>query len=282
MDFRGTHFLPFTALARHGAAGEPPVFTGRSRRAIIVGYQNKALDAKFNFVVNTFVPVGANRAEMTFGDIKPNEDFVNSQIQLLTSGGATANVTVDGLGTKRARFIYWTEDDGPEDGEGWYLDSDDDAEYNQNSRVIPFGDGYLVDRSTGEPNAALVFAGEVQDSPVTKELQPKFNFLGNCCPRDITFGDVTPNEDFVNSQIQLLTSGGATANVTVDGLGTKRARFIYWTEDDGAEDGAGWYLDSDDDAEYNQNSRVISAGSGFLVDRSTGEPNATITLPKAL
>ena len=97
----------------------------------------------------------------------------------------------------------------------------------------------------------------------------------------MTFGDIKPNEDFVNSSIQLLTSGGATATVTVPGLGTVKAVFSYWEEDD-AMDGAGWYLDADEDAEYNQNSRVIPAGSGFLVNRAGTETSATITIPSAL
>ena len=217
---------------------------------------------------------------MTFGDIKPNDEFVNSSIQLLTSGGATAKVTVEGLGTVKAIFSYWDEDDAS-DGAGWYLDADEDAEYNQNSRVIPFGDGYLVNRAGTETGAALVYSGEVDTEPVTKSLNADFNFLGNCSPTDITFGDITPNDKFVNSSIQLLTSGGATAKVTVEGLGNVKAIFSYWDEDD-ASDGAGWYLDADEDAEYNQNGRVIQAGSGFLVNRAGTEAGATITIPSAL
>ena len=98
----------------------------------------------------------------------------------------------------------------------------------------------------------------------------------------MTLADVKPNEEFVNSSIQFLTTGGATATVTVDGLGTKKATYVYWTEDDGPEDGAGWYLLADDDAEYNQNDRPIEAGAAFCVDRSTGEPEATLTIPSAL
>jgi len=217
---------------------------------------------------------------MTFGDIVPNSEFVNSSIQLLTSGGATAKVTVEGLGTVKAIFSYWDEDDAM-DGAGWYLDADEDAEYNQNGRVIPFGDGYLVNRTSSETDAALVYSGEVETAPVTKSLNENFNFLGNCSPTDITFGDITPNSVFVNSSIQLLTSGGATAKVTVPGLGEVKAVFSYWEEDD-AMDGAGWYLDADEDAEYNQNSRVIPAGAGFLVNRTSGETGATITIPSAL
>jgi len=246
----------------------------------IVGYQNKGFDAKFNYVCNTFVPVGMERSEMTLGDIKPNDAFVNSSIQFLTTGGATAKINVDGLGTVKATFIYLDEDDA-EDGAGWYCMADDDGEYNQNDRVIPFGDAYCVDRSTGEPDAALVFAGEVQTTPVTKSFEAKFNYIGNCCPKDITLGDITPNAAFVNSSIQFLTTGGATAKITVAGLGTPKATFIYLSEDD-AEDGAGWYCMADDDGEYNQNDRVIPAGSAFCVDRSTGEPEATLTIPAAL
>ena len=97
----------------------------------------------------------------------------------------------------------------------------------------------------------------------------------------MTFGDIQPNSEFVNSSIQLLTPGGATAKVTVEGLGTVKAIFSYWEEDD-AMDGAGWYLDADEDAEYNQNDRVISSGSAFCVSRSTSEEGATVTIPSAL
>ena len=138
-----------------------------------------------------------------------------------------------------------------------------------------------MNRAGTETGAALVYSGAVETAPVTKSLNANFNFLGNCSPTDITFGDITPNEKFVNSSIQLLTSGGATAKVTVDGLGTVKATFSYWEEKD-ASDGAGWYLDADDDAEYNQNWRVIQAGSGFLVNRAGTETDATITIPSAL
>ena len=102
---------------------------------------------------------------MTFGDIKPNENFINSSIQLLTDGGATAKVTVEGLGTVWATFSYWDEDDAS-DGAGWYLDADEDAEYNQNSRVIPFGDSYLVNRpalvSPGKPGDNSLYSGKIR------------------------------------------------------------------------------------------------------------------------
>ena len=99
---------------------------------------------------------------------------------------------------------------------------------------------------------------------------------------EMTLGDVKPNEEFVNSSIQFLTSGGATAKVNDPNLGEVSATYVYWTEDDEPVGGAGWYFYDDDDAAYNQNNRPIAAGEAFCVDRSTGEPDATITIPSAL
>ena len=121
----------------------------------VVGYQNKSLNSGFNYVANTFVPIGVERTEMTLGDIKPNEDFIASTIQFLTPGGATAKVTVEGLGNVKAIYSYWTEEDGPADGAGWYLDADENQEYNQNSRVIAAGEAFCVERDSTESDAAL-------------------------------------------------------------------------------------------------------------------------------
>ena len=219
---------------------------------------------------------------MTLGDITPNSEFISSSIQFLTTGGATAKVNDENLGEVYAEYIYWTEDDEPEGGAGWYFFSDDSATYNQNSRVVPFGDAYCVSRDSGEPDAELTYAGEVQTTAVTKSLVSGFNYVGNCCPRDLTLGDITPNSEFISSSIQFLTTGGATAKVNDENLGEVYAEYIYWTEDDEPEGGAGWYFFSDDSATYNQNSRVIAAGEAFCVSRDSGEPDATITIPAAL
>ena len=77
-----------------------------------------------------------------------------------------------------------------------------------------------------------------------------------------------------------MTPGGATARVDFGGKQVP-AKYTYWTEDD-ASDGAGWYLDADEDAEFNQNSVVIKAGQGFLVFRAGTESSATMTIPSAL
>jgi hypothetical protein len=92
---------------------------------------------------------------MTLGDITPNEDFVASSIQFMTAGGANAKTTFKGKEVK-AMYIYWTAEDDPEEGPGWYLDADGDGEINQNDLVtIPAGAGFLVSRGAPEADATV-------------------------------------------------------------------------------------------------------------------------------
>ena len=249
----------------------------------IVGYQNKGFEnSGYNIAGGTFLPVGKAADDLTLGDIQPNDEFLTSSIQFMTSGGANANTTFKGKSV-RATYTYWTEEDEPEEGPGWYLSVDGDGEVNQNSVSIPMGTGFLVNRKGSEAEAALVYAGEVNTAPVTRELPTSgYNLVANCSPTDITLGDITPNEDFLTSSIQFMTPGGANANTTFKGKSV-RATYTYWTEDDEPEEGAGWYLSVDGDGEINQNDLVtIPAGGGFLVNRKGSEPDATVTIPSAL
>ena len=218
---------------------------------------------------------------MTLGDLVPNDEFVNSMVTFMTAGGATPRVSFGGKQVA-ANYVYWTEDDEPEDGAGWYLYADDDGEVNQNSVSIPFGTGFLVYRNGSETDANLVFSGEVSAEPVTKGFpNAQYNICGNCSPTGITLGDLVPNDVFVNSMVTFMTAGGATPRVDFGGKQVA-ANYVYWTEDDEPEDGAGWYLYADDDGEVNQNSIPLAAGQGFLVYRNGSEAAATITIPSAL
>lgn len=180
-----------------------------------------------------------------------------------------------------ATYVYWTAGDGAEDGAGWYLEADEDATVNQNGVNVPFGTGFLVYRNGLETDAALTYSGAVDTEPVTRSFaNAQYNICGNCSPVTITLGDITPNEEFVSSAISFMTQGGATARVTFKGSQVP-ASYVYWTAGDGAEGGAGWYLEADEDATVNQNSLPLAAGQGFLVYRNGLETDATITIPAA-
>ena len=258
------------------------MFIGRCARIDIVGYQNKGFEnSGYSIIANTFESIGVERDEMTLGDIKVNDDFVNSKLVFMTSGGANAKTTFGNKSVNK-EYVYWFEEDEPEDGEGWYLNADVDATENCNDVALPFGSGILVSRMSSETDAGLVLSGQVSTSPVTKAFPVSgYTPIGNCCPMTINIGDITVNEDFVNSKIVFMTTGGANAKTTWKGK-TVNKEYVYWLEED-AEDGAGWYLDADGDAEVNQNDLVkISAGGGFLVSRANTEPDATVTIPSAL
>ena len=131
------------------------MFIGRSSRIDIVGYQNKGFEnAQYNISAATFTPVSGDKNDMTLGDFQPNDEFVSSAISFMTQGGATARVNFKGSQVP-ASYVYWTADDGAEDGAGWYLEADEDATVNQNSLELAAGQGFLVYRNGLEADATL-------------------------------------------------------------------------------------------------------------------------------
>ena len=91
---------------------------------------------------------------ITLGDITPNEDFVSSKIVFMTTGGATAKTTFGGK-TVSQEYVYWTAEDDPEDGAGWYLSKDGDGESNFNSIPLAAGEGFMVSRMGSEADATI-------------------------------------------------------------------------------------------------------------------------------
>ena len=243
-----------------------------------VGYQTKSFVSGFNYVANTFVSVGKAESEMTLADIVPSDiTLYTTTIQLLDDTGATATTSeYEDLGEVYLTFTYATTEDGAPTA-GWYLQDDFGFEHPQNSRILPFGQGYCVD--SGE-DATFTFAGKVSAEDTEITLANGFNYTGNCSPKDITFGDILPKDvTLYTTTIQLLDDTGATATTNeYEDLGEVYLTFTYATTEDGAPT-AGWYLQDDFGFEHPQNSRVLAAGQGFCVD--CGE-DATVTIPSAL
>ena len=104
------------------------------------------------------------------------------------------------------------------------------------------------------------------------ELRDNFNFtvptFETVSGADLTLGDIQPDFGYGGSSIQLLDDAGACAKVDIDGLGEVDAQFYYVDAEsaDAAGITAGWYLVDDASFEYCQNSRVLAAGQGFLLD----------------
>ena len=108
-----------------------------------------------NWTCNTFVPVDGGT--MTLGDIKVTEGFVNSAITFLQPNGLVKTVLCEGLGkTVNEQYVYWFEEDEPEQGAGWYFKADEDGEFNQNARGIEAGEGFYVKGAGSEIGESIV------------------------------------------------------------------------------------------------------------------------------
>lgn len=247
----------------------------------VVGYQTQgyATDG-YNICAATFTSVGEKA--ITLGDLQAGEDFCESMICFLTKTGANAKTDFGGKKVNLS-YVYWTEDDEPAAGAGWYLYADEDAKVNCNNVELPYGDGFLVFRMASEADATITFAGQVSKDPVTKGFDHDgYTPCGNCTPVPIKIGDITPNEDFCESMICFMTKTGANAKTTFGGKAVNQS-YVYWTKDDEPGAGAGWYLYADEDATVNCNELVtLEAGQGFMVFRMASEPDAEVTIPAAL
>ena len=108
-----------------------------------------------NWTRNTFVPVDGST--MTLGDIKVTDGFVSSAITFLQPSGLTKEVYSEDLEkTVREQYVYWFEEDEPEQGAGWYFKADVDGEYNQNAREIEAGEGFYVQGVSSEIGESIV------------------------------------------------------------------------------------------------------------------------------
>ena len=252
----------------------------RQQQSFIVGYQAYELRDNFNFTIPTFETVSG--ADLTLGDIKPDFSYGNSSIQLLDDGGACAKVDIDGLGEVDAQFYYLDAETAAamEVTAGWYLVDDMSFEFCQNSRVLPTGQGYLLDCQ--DSGAKVTYAGAVGTTATEVTLIDNFNFTGNLSPAQITLGDVAPDFGYGNSSIQLLDDGGACAKVEIDGLGEVDAQYYYLDAETAAamEVAAGWYLVDDMSFEFCQNALTIPAGQAFLLDCQ--DSGAKVSFPSAL
>lgn len=93
--------------------------------------------------------------DITIGDITVNDKFESSYISFLTQNGATEKALFNGNKVS-ANYCYWSVDDEPGAGAGWYLVADENATVNQNENVaLKAGQGFLVFRMADEPDATI-------------------------------------------------------------------------------------------------------------------------------
>ena len=250
----------------------------------VVGYQTKAnASAQMNWTCNTFVPCNKTKTTMTLGDMKATDGFIWSAVVFLQPDGRVKSVEHAQLGPVKEKYTYWEAADTEDGVGGWYFEDDENAEYNQNSRVIALGEGYYVQGTASEIGEGLLFSGEVANDATALEVtSAQMNWFGNCSPTDITLGDITATDGLIWSAIVFLRDDGRVKTVEHASLGPVKEKYTYWEAGD-TEDGAGgWYFEDDENASYNQNARVIAAGEGFYLQGTASEIGQSISIPSAL
>ena len=259
-----------------------------------VGYANRDLvRGEYNYCVANFLPMGKDKEEMCLGDLKFNENFRVSELQILEDGGNTMlldwadyPLIEHGEEDLQAIFDYVAAKDAGAGGEGWYLAQDGDFAYNMNEWLIPFGWQFVID--CGDRNAQIIGNGEVDRETEEFDLERGvYNYLGNCTPCKMTLGDLILGANFRVSELQILEDGGNTMVLDWEefplidhGDEDLQAIFGYVAAKDAGEGGAGWYLAQDGEFAYNMNEWLLESGDGFVID--CGDRNASIIVPSAL
>ena len=236
--------------------------------------------------VGTFLACGKAKADMTFGDISAERDFLFTQDNLmtLTTVGRTGDIVT-----------YLTQEEADEYGieglkagwydmdyvnNGWDWESVIPAEYCWNNKKLPYGTMVIMQGSDG---AKINYAGEVLPKNHQFEIVGgQYNMVGNATPVDLTLGDIVASRDFLFTQDNLmtLTTVGRTGNVLT--YLTKEEADEYGIE--GLKAGLydldyvnnGWDWESVIPEDQCFNKLPIPAGYGFIAQGSDG---ATIELP---
>ena len=165
---------------------------------------------------------------------------------------------------------------------GWYPFAElDDLDFSNcaNGLEIPLGSMAVV--STGNPDAKIIFSGEVRQEETVLSLVPyKKTYVGNCSPVDITLGDIKANDDFeFDADFIFFFDNNGDVTGTYGYLNAA-AKAEY---EEAADADIGWYPFAElDDLDFSNcaNSRPVKAGDTFVV--STGNPTATLTIPSAI
>ena len=250
------------------------LLTGDSLSSPVVGYQAKELNENANsFVVQTFLPVGVTKANVTLSTFLPKDgadgwDYYSDYLATLKTNG-----NLD----KKYGYLspYWAGQYYNEEDVGWYdyavLEADPetiDAEKMDDVK-IPFGTGFLI--YTSKANVTLTFAGEVLEDEIALPLNENANtFIGNATPTTVKLNSLTATDgangwDYYSDYLATLKTNG-----NLD----KKYGYLspYWAGQYYNEEDVGWYdyavLEADPetiDAEKIDDTVVFNPGDAFLV-----------------
>lgn len=154
------------------------------------------------------------------------------------------------------------------DFDGWYTAGGDPAD----NQVIPYADGFLVQRVGGDPRT-LVVSGEVKTDPTKSVLGSGFNFLSSVSPTGLTL-----LQSGLQQHISTSADGDSTTvdNVVVDVAGTLTNTYFFDANQNSILDEAdfdGWYTAGGDPA------NELSLEGGFYIINLGAPKTYTISVP---
>ena len=263
--------------------------------ANIVGYQNKEIPTDaWSAHCATFQKI--DKTQMKLGDIKANDVFYLSSLQLVDENGTTKKVRSEVFGDPADDYMvdgifYWYPEEylvGDMTEEGWYLYESEEKFECMNHIDLSFGEGFCI---YGQDDGAEVrFAGQVAsaDDLTFEVVNEIWNSFGNCTPVDITLGQVKANDVFYMSSLQLVNDEGTTLKVRSEVFGDPADDYLvdgifYWYPQEylvGDMTEEGWYLFESEEKFDCMNHIQIGAGEGFVVYGQ--DDGATLTIPDPL
>ena len=239
-------------------------------------------------MVQTFLPCGVTKENVTLGTFKPKDgvdgwDYYTDYLATLKPNG-----NLD----KKYGYVspYWAKQYWNEEDAGWYdfavlAEDPETIEADKaDSTLIPFGTGFLV--YTSKANGTMTFSGEVLEGDIALPLSRNANtFVGNVTPQTIQLNKL------------LATSGGDGWDYYTDYLATLKTNgnllhkygylSPYWAKQYWNEEDAGWYdfavLAEDPEtieADKVADDVVFNPGEGFLI--YTSKANVELLVPGAL
>ncbi|MBP3406409.1 MAG: hypothetical protein J6N18_09920 [Kiritimatiellae bacterium] len=219
--------------------------------ANVVGYNNTAAGANFNWYAPTFSSVGANTIDIN--TIQLDDGGIGA-----VGWGDTMQV-VGPLGNASVIYLYYDKSMNPageEAGNYW-----GDAELQPVSVSFDHGDSIAIDNANGL-TFDIVNSGEVSTNDVSFAAGANFNWSGNPFPAPININAVQLDDGGIG------TVGWGDTMQIVGPLGNASVIYLYYDKSmnpAGEEAGNFW-----GDAELQPVNVTLQPGSGFAIDNANG------------